>query len=52
MMMAETSGTPEPIPKWRQILFGIGFFGNGIEAAIILFFQTAFLLEVAQIPPV
>ena len=40
------------VPKWRRILFGTGYLGLGIEQAIMLFFQTLFLLEVAEIPAV
>jgi hypothetical protein len=40
------------VPKWKKIVFGLGNLGYGVQSAILLFFQTAFLLEVARIPPV
>ena len=41
----------EPVSKVRQVLFNLGFFGWGMFTSIVLFVQSAFLLEVAELPP-
>lgn len=33
----------------RKILYALGFMGQGLMLSVIMFFQQAFLLEVAEI---
>ena len=40
------------VSKIRQIAFTVGNLGWGIFTSITMFFQSAFLLEVAEVPDV
>jgi Na+/melibiose symporter-like transporter len=40
------------VATWKKIAYGLGFLGYGIQSAIVMFFQSVFLLEVVKINPV
>ena len=40
----------QKVSKSRQVLFTVGNFGRGIFTSVTLFFQSAFLLEIAEVP--
>ena len=43
---------PPSVSKLRQVLFTTGNLGWGIFTSVTMFFQSAFLLEVAEVPDV